>query len=198
MRYYRFIAEPIAATRSLARNGIEWVFDRRKQRLHIYIYTRGSGKRCVGEKLLYEGGRSDRWVLHPVSCRRIIRADKSQRNTLYRWGWGACRWDERGADLGWFWAKLKVRIANGGRGLEIACRCPITRTDLASPIVAVPTFDFGKGENRPSPPFSPPPCLCHLLHQRPYPSTRPICHCHGPSLLLFRVISLSDNDYVSL
>lgn len=72
----------------------------------IYVYTRVVmvvvGERCVGEKLLYEGGRSDRWVLHPVSCRRIIRADKSQRNTLYRWGWGmpVRREEERGEGRG--------------------------------------------------------------------------------------------------
>lgn len=158
-------------------------------------------QRCVGEKLLYEGGRSDRWVLYPLSCWRIIRADKSQRNTLYR-GDEAHRWDEGAGFSGWALGSgrsWKLESRTGRRGLEIACRCPITRTDLASPIVAVPTFDLQGWKPActllpPSPTPLPPP---FTPNGSCYPSVRPIRHCHPAWLLLFRVISLSDNRYVS-
>lgn len=72
---------------------------------------------------------------------------------------------------------------------EIACRCPITRTDLASPIVAVPTFELPACEGGSHPlervPVSPRRATATAIGGG-YP---PPVRYAPPTLLLFRVIS---------
>ena len=154
-------------------------------------------QRCVGEKLLYEGGRSDRRVLYPLSCRRIIRADKSQRNTLYREGVSERERERKGGggresdSVGgrrWFSAKLKVRIASGaqGGGEGLGNRVPMPHyTDRLSFAHSRGSyFRLARVKTSLHPSLSHPLYRCHLLHRTApsYPSARPIRRPLPPSV----------------